>query len=88
MAASLPHSLLTRSDNSIQFSHQLHTILTNDNYLVWKSQILPVLRGYNLMCYVDGSDPPPSHLSVSSDTVPAPNPAFQRWHQHDQLILA
>jgi gag-polypeptide of LTR copia-type len=40
------------------------------------------------MCYVDGSDPPPSHLSDSSDTVPAPNPAFQRWHQQDQLILA
>jgi gag-polypeptide of LTR copia-type len=40
------------------------------------------------MCYINGSDPPPSTLSASIDNVPTFNPAFQRWHQQDQLILA
>jgi hypothetical protein len=89
MPTSSPQSFLVRSDNNpIQFTHQLHTTLTNDNYLVWKSQILPVHRGYDLMCYIDGTAPPSATLPASSDGAIAMNPAFQQWHRQDQLILA
>jgi gag-polypeptide of LTR copia-type len=76
-----------RSDTPIQFSHQIHTILTNDNYLIWKSQIILVLRGYNLMHFIDGTYPPPSIL-ITSDGSSSANLDFQKWQQHDQLILA
>jgi gag-polypeptide of LTR copia-type len=85
--SSLSSSLLVRSDNPIHFNHQLHTSLTNDNYLVWKSQILPVLRGYDFMCYIDGIILPLATLPASSDGVIPMNPAFQQWHRQDQLIL-
>jgi gag-polypeptide of LTR copia-type len=76
-----------RSDAPVHFSHQIHTILNHDNYLVWKSQIVPVLRGYDLMCFIDGTDPPPRSLTTADGSI-STNPAFSRWQQQDQLILA
>jgi gag-polypeptide of LTR copia-type len=46
---------MSRADQPIQFSHQIHTVLTHENYLLWKSQILPVLRGHGLVGFIDGS---------------------------------
>jgi hypothetical protein len=65
-----------RSDAPVHFSHQIHTILSHDNYLVWKSQIVPVFRGYDLMYIIDGTDPPPHSLIAADDSI-STNPAFQ-----------
>jgi gag-polypeptide of LTR copia-type len=78
---------MSRADQPIQFSHQIHTVLTHENYLLCKSQILSVLRGYNLVGFIDGtSTMPPSTILVNE--ISTVNPAFTKWHQRDQLILA
>jgi hypothetical protein len=74
-----------RSDQLIQFSHQVHTMLNYDNYLMWKSQVLPVLRGYDLVS-VDGSGSIPSPM-ISINGVNTTNSAFAKWHEQNQLIL-
>ncbi|KAL3835707.1 hypothetical protein ACJIZ3_010443 [Penstemon smallii] len=63
----------------------LHTIkLTDENYLLWKTQILPYLKGHNLFGYIDGSFPPPQVLGEKSQ----PNLDFITWQQHDQAVLS
>jgi hypothetical protein len=52
MQITMPISTL-RTDQPIQFSHQIHIILNHDNYLLWKSQVLSVLRGYDLVRFID-----------------------------------
>jgi gag-polypeptide of LTR copia-type len=80
---------LTISNSSpIQFSHQIHTQLNHENFLLWKSQILPVLRGHGLVSYIDGSKPPPAKLTTDTAGAQHTNPDYEAWHQQDQLILA
>jgi hypothetical protein len=82
------HIAQLRSDQPIQFSHQINTTLTNDNYLIWKSQILPVLRGHGLISFIEeSSSVPATTISIATGTVQS-NPAFERWQNQDQLFLA
>jgi hypothetical protein len=65
----------------------IHTILNPDNYLLWKSQVLPVMRGYDLIGFIDGSHSSPPSIIVT-DGVYSVNPTYIRWHQQNQLNLA
>ena len=72
---------------SLTAVHHLITIkLTRDNYLLWKAQIVPYLRGQYLFGFIDGSRPAPSPVSASDSD--EPNPDFQAWHLQDQLIMS
>jgi hypothetical protein len=78
------------STQSLSGVHHLITIkLTRDNYLLWKAQIVPYLKGQHLFGYIDGSIPAsPQFLLPTTDiTQPAPNPSFLTWQSQDQLIL-
>jgi gag-polypeptide of LTR copia-type len=81
-------SLTIRSTTPIQFTHQIHTSLSHDNFLLWKSQVLPVLRGHGLVGFIDGSKSPPSQFYTTAAGVQESNPAYESWLQQDQLILA
>ena len=65
-------------------NHRIIIRLSNDNFLLWKAQLTPFLRGQNLFGYVDGSIPPPPRFyhttSIdSSEQQMLPNPAFDLW---------
>ncbi|KAK1621184.1 hypothetical protein QYE76_026701 [Lolium multiflorum] len=65
--------------------------LTSDNYMFWRAQVGPLLRGHMLMGYVDGSFVcPDPHVVVShaGSLHSQPNPAHQHWIQQDQAILS
>uniref|UniRef100_A0A2N9FW36 Retrotransposon Copia-like N-terminal domain-containing protein n=1 Tax=Fagus sylvatica TaxID=28930 RepID=A0A2N9FW36_FAGSY len=73
--------------------HHVFTIkLNRDNYLLWKAQLIPYLRGQHLLGYVDGTTPPPpqmiSQTSESGETSLLSNPAYAKWIQQDQIILS
>lgn len=73
---------------SISDSSSSHTIsvkLTLENYLLWKVQLVPYLRGQRLFKYVDGSCPPPKLLLDKTTT---PNLEFEIWLQQDQLVMS
>ncbi|KAF5464757.1 hypothetical protein F2P56_014809 [Juglans regia] len=55
------------------------------NYLSWLSLIVPILRSYDLMGIVDGSDPCPPKLLPSTSDI---NPAYSLWVKKDQFILS
>ncbi|KAK1614549.1 hypothetical protein QYE76_020066 [Lolium multiflorum] len=76
----------------IHLAHLLTVKLTPDNYLLWRAQVLPLLRSYHLDGYVDGSLPCPSavvHLTTADGApLPVANPAYRQWTAQDQAILS
>jgi hypothetical protein len=65
--------------------------LKNDNYRIWRTQVIPQLKGVNVFGYVDGSTPAPSKtismISEDGTLHDASNPEYHHWHLQDQLIL-
>lgn len=61
--------------------HQVTIKLTSTNYLLWKTQITPLLVGHQLMHHVDGSSSvPPKEING------APNPVYVDWFVNDQIV--
>uniref|UniRef100_A0A2N9HRV5 Reverse transcriptase Ty1/copia-type domain-containing protein n=1 Tax=Fagus sylvatica TaxID=28930 RepID=A0A2N9HRV5_FAGSY len=74
--------------------HHLVTIkLTRDNYLLWKAQIVPYLRGQHLFGFLDGSRPaPPQTPTVPAADISTPQPnaelsslTYQPLKQEEQI---
>ncbi|KAF0925753.1 hypothetical protein E2562_017310 [Oryza meyeriana var. granulata] len=67
--------------------------LTQENYLLWSTQILPYLRSQGLIGYVDGSLPAPSQTITVEPTEDSArritvNPEYTYWYHKDQLVLS
>uniref|UniRef100_A0ACD6AQE6 Uncharacterized protein n=1 Tax=Avena sativa TaxID=4498 RepID=A0ACD6AQE6_AVESA len=63
--------------------------LSHDNHLLWKAQVLPVLRGAHWMGLADGTEAMPSQMVVGIDGVtPTVNPAYFSWLSCDQNCLS
>lgn len=54
-----------------------------ENYLLWKAQIVPFLKGHQLFGYVDYTIPMP--LPMVDNAV---NPEYTKWALQDQLIVS
>jgi hypothetical protein len=71
------------SPHSLSPIHHLITIkLTRDNYLLWKAQIVPYLRGQHLFGFIDGTQPPPPQflpLTTTETRHSCSNPDFLFW---------
>lgn len=63
--------------------------LDSHNYLLWKSQFIPVLRASGLQGFIDGSYSCPSEFVIDSDgkVTNEVNPQFSAWIQQDQNVL-
>ena len=56
------------------------------NFLLWKTQLLPVLAAYYLVTLVDQDPPMVSYLD--KDEKICPNPAYKTWLKNDQVVPA
>ncbi|KAK0602720.1 hypothetical protein LWI29_036303 [Acer saccharum] len=61
--------------------------LDHTNYLLWKSQLLPIFYGSDLMGMIDGTVSAPSE-TITVDSNPTINPEFLAWKKKDQLLLS
>ena len=71
-------------------STHLQIKLTKDNYLSWKTAILPYINGNNILHHIDGSAPaPPITIpSPSASIILIPNPVYTLWFETNQLLLS
>jgi hypothetical protein len=72
-------------------AHIVTTKLNRENYVLWKTQIVPILRGALLMGFLDGTTPCQEKLIMETDkgaAVQKPNPEYLRWVQIDQSLLS
>ncbi|KAF3784912.1 Retrovirus-related Pol polyprotein from transposon TNT 1-94 [Nymphaea thermarum] len=68
--------------------HFLAVKLSTDNYLLWESQFIPLLKSYGLMGYADGTNMcPEKFLPTGNNKEAELNPAFIEWEKMDQLLL-
>jgi hypothetical protein len=78
----------------ITLTNQFTIRLTPDNYIYWRTQVVPILRSNLIYGFVDGSLPCPSdqvsNPAAGTDGAAATitNPEFSAWHQQDQSILS
>lgn len=80
-------SLMTTSSS---FANAITCRLTRTNFLLWKAQVVPILRGIQLFGYLDGTTPMP--LATVTEGTGATvrqedNPARSAWIIQDQAIL-
>ncbi|XP_019164361.1 PREDICTED: uncharacterized protein LOC109160529 [Ipomoea nil] len=79
--------------------HYVTMKLTSRNFLFWRAQLIPFLRGQELLGFVDGSLPcppetvtaAPSSEGSSAGTTAAtivPNPDHRAWVKQDQSIMS
>ncbi|KAJ4722439.1 Retrovirus-related Pol polyprotein from transposon TNT 1-94 [Melia azedarach] len=66
--------------------------LTNANYLLWKTQVLPSIRANGLEAYIDGNKEAPRKMTVSidqdSNVITIENPEYLVWERHDQMLMS
>ncbi|KAF4377348.1 hypothetical protein F8388_023415 [Cannabis sativa] len=62
------------------------------NYISWRAQLVPAIRGYDLQGYVFGTTPPPPETVQITDEngeqILIPNPELTAWNREDQLLLS
>jgi hypothetical protein len=65
--------------------------LTGENYMIWRTQVMPAIRGAQLVGYLDGSIKAPEVEITTKDDqgkdVQIPNPAYAKWIAQDQTVL-
>ncbi|KAL5778583.1 hypothetical protein ACOSQ2_009320 [Xanthoceras sorbifolium] len=69
--------------------------LDEDNYIYWKTQILPAVNALDLEEYIDSSKHPPSQfisVQVTDESGNVrlelqPNKEYQKWKKSDQILL-
>jgi 16S rRNA C967 or C1407 C5-methylase (RsmB/RsmF family) len=69
--------------------------LSRGNHVLWKAQVLAVLRGAQLAGFLDGTNKAPTEKIViksqkesNEDTQEVPNPAFALWKAQEQQVLS
>lgn len=76
--------------STLSFNTMVHMItikLYSSNFLLWRSQLIPLLQCQDLLGHVDCTIPMLTAIILSSD-VSSPNPKYVDWKHHDQSILS
>jgi hypothetical protein len=71
-------------------------LLTRDNYAIWRSQVLPAIRGSQLVGLLDDTDaaPPievevtPVDKTTNTAAMMGPNPDYASWLSRGQIVLS
>ncbi|XP_019181953.1 PREDICTED: uncharacterized protein LOC109177099 [Ipomoea nil] len=100
MSSSSERTVTTISspNNSTSLTSTHHFVslkLTHRNYLYWRTQVIPFLRGQGLLGFIDGTRSQPSpFLEIPAGDTPSggvsttENPAYATWVQQDASILS
>ena len=66
--------------------------LTNNNYLLWHSQVVATINANDLEDLIDSSKTPPNRMMINIDSdqtvITSPNPQFQIWRRNDQQLMS
>lgn len=61
--------------------------LNLSNYLLWKSQILPLIRNMGIEAHLQNHCPPEEELTDTTRKI-SPNPKYQEWMNNDGLLTS
>ena len=69
------------------FNTPISLKLNDDNFFVWKQQVLTILRCLELMHFLDGNKIPPKFLH-NQNNESLNNFVYRNYHKQDQLLVA
>ncbi|KAG9137250.1 hypothetical protein Leryth_023704 [Lithospermum erythrorhizon] len=69
---SVSDALLASNPGLTSFNHVVNVKLDVENYVIWKSQVLPTLRGLNLVGFMEGTSICPSEYVLADVVLPRP----------------
>ena len=73
----------------MSFTHSFSVKLVNNNFLIWKQQVVFAIKGYGLQRFVIFEFAiPPCFLLKEDAQAGNVNKAFVEWEQQDQLLLS
>jgi hypothetical protein len=81
-------SSLSTVINPIQFHYSINPKLTESNFLLWKSQVLPVIRGHGLLSFLESSSSAALSTLTASPGANSTDLTSDMRQRQDQLILA
>ena len=61
--------------------------LDRDNFPLWKSLGLPIIRGYKIEGYMIGTNECPEQYITNSHSSKKLNPSFEDWQAYDPQLL-
>ncbi|XP_034576869.1 uncharacterized protein [Setaria viridis] len=82
--------MASSSSTSVQLG-QVFEKLTRDNYVLWKAQFLPTIRGAQLLGILEGKVPAPSpilEVLLDDKKKEVSNLEYDSWVSKDQQILS
>jgi hypothetical protein len=87
------YPMASSSSSSVVFPSALPTPtqlikLTETTYMQWETQLVPILKTYDLMGIVDGSDTCPPEFLTDELGKTISNPEYSVWVRKDQFILS
>ena len=80
--------MASESSHLLPFNTLIHMItikLSSSNYLLWKSQLLPLLESRDLLAYVDGTLVPPPRFEPETSTTLSTK--YLAWKAANQRLL-
>ncbi|XP_026431665.1 uncharacterized protein LOC113328889 [Papaver somniferum] len=69
-----------------QLANLIHLKLRDDNFITWKSLLMPVIRKFQILSFLDGSHVYPSQFT-GRGTNQLENPLYVAWCDKDQTII-
>ncbi|GMI71298.1 hypothetical protein HRI_000799100 [Hibiscus trionum] len=76
------------SSSSGFFNKQISVRLDDTNFLLWRQQVLLMIRGQGLEHYLDSDYTPPAKFLVAVDGTKSPNPAYQHFFKQDSSLAS
>lgn len=71
-----------------EFKHKITEKLHDENVVLWRQQVEPVIKAHRLHHYVVSPIIPPRFLSIDDATTNNENPQYQLWDAQDQMLLS
>ena len=80
----------TETELSLQTLHQCSSLISlkldNTNFLLWRSQMEPLIQSINMAHHLfEGSEPP---SKITTDDKTETNPTYLTWKRNDGLLTA
>uniref|UniRef100_A0A803QF40 Retrotransposon Copia-like N-terminal domain-containing protein n=1 Tax=Cannabis sativa TaxID=3483 RepID=A0A803QF40_CANSA len=73
----------------VVFSHKVSVKLDDNNFLLWRPQILSAIRGHRLQDYIsDSFQPPLKYLNQEDEVLGQINLKYTEWEVQDQLLYS
>ncbi|KAG8472365.1 hypothetical protein CXB51_035273 [Gossypium anomalum] len=87
-AAPAMASTVDNFDTRFFSTKKISVILDDDNFLLWRQQVLLEIKTYKLQRFLDSRTVPPPSTLLDADGVHQENPEFSRFEQQDSALAS